>query len=149
VNRCNITDRVDECLSPDGQYKVITTRDETGHSLSLVRAGDNTILEGYYHGPLNKAAGIVWAPDSSRFLFTIGRSVHTARVDSAGYLQIIPEIDDRWPSQYTPNGSLVYYLKPVGAEGASDIFVVGPDGSGARNLTNAPSAHKTCPRWRP
>jgi serine/threonine protein kinase len=149
VNKCNITDRVDACLSPDGQYKVVTDRKEDGHTLALWDALTNAILEGYYHGPLNKTAGIEWAPNSRRFLFTIGRSVHTAQVGSAGYLQIIPEIDDIWPPQYTPDGSLVYYLKPVGSEGASDILVVSPDGANPRNLTNAPTAHKLCPRWRP
>jgi serine/threonine-protein kinase len=150
VNKCNVTDRVDVCLSPDGQYKAVTDRvGEAGHTVALWRASDNEILEGYYQGPLNKAAGIVWAPDSSRFLFTIGRSVHTAQVGSAGYLQIIPEIDDTWPPQYMPDGSFIYYLKPVGSEGASDILVVSPDGSTMRNITNAPAAYKMCPRWRP
>jgi len=62
---------------------------------------------------------------------------------------IIPEISDAWLPQFMPDGALVYYLKPVGAEGAADIFIVGPDGSNPRNLTNAPSAFKMCPRWRP
>ena len=75
--------------------------------------------------------------------------MHTAQLGSAGYLQIIPEIDDVWPPQYSPDGSLVFYLKPVGSEGVSDLFVVNSDGSNARNLTNAPSAFKLCPRWRP
>jgi Tol biopolymer transport system component len=75
--------------------------------------------------------------------------VNTSRVDSAGYQQVIPEIDDRWPPQFIPGGSGIYYLKPVGAEGASDVYVVAPDGNNARNLTNAPSAHKMCPRWHP
>jgi hypothetical protein len=140
--------KADECLSPDDVYKVVTAHDPGGHSLALWRASDNAILEGYYYGASNKDAGIEWSPDSQHFLFAIGRSVHTAQVDSAGYLQIIPEIDDRWPPQYAPDGSLVYYLKPEGSEGASDIYVVGPDGSNARNITNVPSAHKLCPRWR-
>jgi Tol biopolymer transport system component len=149
VSKCNITDRVDACLSPDGQYKVVTDRTENGHMLSLWNASDNSILEAYYHGPLNKGAGIEWASDSRRFLFTIGRSVHIAQVGSASYLQIIPEIEDSWPPQFVPGGLLIYYLKPEGSEGAADIFVVSPDGSNMRNLTNAPSTHKMCPRWRP
>jgi hypothetical protein len=149
VNKCTITDSVDACPSPDGQYKVVTNRVTEGHTVALWRTSDNEVLEGYYQGSLNKAAGIVWAPNSQRFLFTISRSVHTAQVGSAGYLQIIPELDDAWPAQYSPDGSFVFYLKPVGSEGASDIFVVSPDGSNPRNLTNAPTAHKSCPRWRP
>jgi hypothetical protein len=115
----------------------------------LWRVSDNAILHGYYQGPLSKAVGIIWASNSYRFLFGINRSVHTARVDDAGYLQIIPQIEDTWPPQFTPDGSLIYYLKPVGSEGAADIFIVNLDGSGATNLTNAPSAHKMCPRWHP
>lgn len=149
VRKCSITDRIDECASPDDVYKVVTSGHERGHSVALVRASDGAVIHGYYDGRLNEPMGIQWSPDSQRFLFTVGRTVNTARVDSAGYQQVVPEIDDRWPPQYIPGGSLIFYLKPVGAEGASDVYVVAPDGSNARNVTNAPSAHKMCPRWRP
>jgi hypothetical protein len=149
VSKCSITDRIDECASPDGVYKVVTSGHERGHSVALVRASDGSVIHGYYDGRLNEPMGIQWSPDSQRFLFTVGRTVNTARVDNAGYQQVIPEIDDRWPPQFIPGGSLIYYLKPVGAEGASDVYVLAPDGNSARNLTNAPSAHKMCPRWRP
>jgi serine/threonine protein kinase len=149
VAKCAISDSVDVCLSPDGQYKVVTDRTPEGHTVALWRASDNEVLEGYYQGSLNKAAGIEWSPDSTHFLFTIGRSVHAAQVGSAGYSQIIPDTDDTWPPQYSSDGSTVYYLKPVGSAGITDIAAVGPDGSNARNLTNAPTAQKLCPRWRP
>jgi hypothetical protein len=43
---------------------------------------------------------------------------------------------------------MLYYLKPSGSEGASDVFIINIDGTGERNLTNAPIAHKFCPRWQ-
>jgi serine/threonine protein kinase len=149
VAKCAVSDSVDVCLSPNGQFKVVTNRVPEGHTVALWRASDNEVLEGYYQGSINKAAGIEWSPGSQRFLFTIGRSVHTAQVGSAGYTQIAPEIDDIWPPQYSPDGSAVYYLKPVGSGGATEVYAVGPDGSNLRNLTNAPTAAKLCPRWRP
>jgi len=149
VSKCYVTDRIDACGSPDSQYEVLTDQVEGGHTITLRRTGESEILQFYYQGPMNEPMGIEWAPNSTQFLFTVGRSVNTAYITGPGYVLIIPEIDDTWPPQFTPDGSLVYYLKPVGAEGASDIFVLGPDGSNPRNLTNASSAHKLCPRWRP
>jgi serine/threonine-protein kinase len=149
VSKCNITDRTDACRSPDGQYEVITNQTDNGHTVTLRRAGESEILHFYYQGRLNEPLGIQWAPNSTQFLFTTDRTVQAAYISGPGYAPIIPELSDAWPPQFTPDGALVYYLKPVGAEGASDIFVVGPDGSNPRNLTNAPSAFKMCPRWRP
>jgi hypothetical protein len=49
--------------------------------------------------------------------------------------------------QYTADGTYVFYPKPVNGA-ISDIFLAYPDGTGERNLTNAPIAVKQCPRWR-
>ncbi len=148
VNYCPIAATVGSCPSPNGAYKVNTNRVAEGRfSLSLWRVSDNKLMEGYYEGPLNIEAGINWAPDSSHFLFTIDQSVYRADVGQAGYRRVIPFKSDAWPLQYTPDGEYVYYLKPVNGA-IADIFIARPDGSGERNLTNAPIAEKMCPRWR-
>lgn len=146
-SRCNIGG-VAECLSPNGQYKVITNQLNGNFTLALWRVSDNTSLRYYYTGPLNSSIGIVWAYHSQAFMFTVNRTVNRGLVDADGYIQVIPEIDGTWPPQYSPDGSLIYYLKPVGSAGASDIFVVDPNGSNARNLTNSPNTQKLCPRWQ-
>ncbi|MBN1488204.1 MAG: protein kinase [Anaerolineae bacterium] len=149
VRKCNITSSVDVCPSPDGVYNVIVQRPAGDYQVVLVRISDNTIVEGYYVGPLNPNPGIIWAPDSSHFLFTIGNTVHKATVGTPGYQQVIPEISDIWPPQYTADGTALFYMKPVGSEGATDIFIINLDGTNMRNLTNSPSTQKSCPRWNP
>ena len=104
--------------------------------------------ERYYQGLLDTMVGIQWAWNSQYFIFGVDRIINVIQVGAGGYKQAISYYDDRWPPQFSPDGSLLYFLKPVGNEGASDVFVVNVDGSGERNLTNAPIAHKFCPRWR-
>jgi hypothetical protein len=80
-------------------------------------------------------------------LFTVDQSVYRADVGKDGFRRVIPFKDGKWPLQYTPNGSRVYYLKPVSGA-IADIFVANPEGQGERNLTNAGITIKLCPRWK-
>jgi len=144
---CEIASTVDSCLSPNGQYKVNTNSIPTGHSITLWRASDDTMLESIYQGPLNWEAGINWAPDSSHFLFTVDATVYRANIGEAGFNAVVPYKTPDWPLQYTPDGQYVYFLKPMGGA-ITDLFVARPDGSGERNLTHSPITEKLCPRWR-
>jgi hypothetical protein len=146
--RCSIAGTVDSCPSPNGQFKVNTSRTQgSDYQITLWRTSDNKMLEAIYTGPLNIHPGMNWSPDSSHFLFTVGQSVYRADVDQAGYRIILPFKHDTWPLQYTPDGAFVYYLKPVSGK-ISDVFLARPDGTGERNLTRSPIAIKLCPRWR-
>jgi hypothetical protein len=134
-----------ECPSPDGQYKVSIWHNEaSGYSLSVYRVSDNALLFPIYQGKLNTNEPILWAPDGSRFYFTIDHTLHQATPYSAGYSPVIPIAYEPYLS---PDGSMIVYLQPVGTVGAYDIWVANADGSNARNLTNAPDAYKLCPRW--
>lgn len=146
-SRCT-TGGIAECISPDGQYKVITNQLNGDSSVALWRASDNTSIRAYYQGPLNNNIGIVWAHHSQAFMFAVNRTVNRCLANTAGYIQVIPEIDTSWPPQYSPDGSVIYYLKPVGSVGASDIFMVDANGNNASNLTNNPNTQKLCPRWQ-
>lgn len=146
-DRCPIAGTVDSCTAPNGQFKVNTNHTDSGYSVTLWRASDNKMLEAYYQGPLNIHPGLNWAPDSSYFLFTVDQTVYRADVGKAGYYLVIPFKEYAWPLQHTPDGAHVFYPKPVNGA-IADIFIARPDGSGERNLTNAPIAMKMCPRWR-
>ena len=148
VNKCNITARTDACTSPDGRYKVITHQVDLGvHSLSIHTADDSE-QRAYYQGPLNRTVGIQWTPDSQRVIFGVGSIINIIQAGVDGYKQVTAHVDDTWPAQISPDGSMLYYLQAVGSVGALDVFAVNLDGSGLRNLTNAPIAYKLCPRWR-
>ena len=147
VRKCNITERTDACESPDKQYKVITnlSGSEWTVNLQTVATGSD---QWYYTGVVNRDIGIQWALNSRYALFGVQNTVNVIAVGVPSYQQVISYMDPNWPPQFAPNGTLLYYLRPVGSEGASDVFVVNVDGTGERNITNAPIAHKLCPRWR-
>jgi hypothetical protein len=147
VERCQIAGTVGSCPSPDGKLKVNTNNMGDRFSVVLFNVTENRIQEAYYEGPLNIYVGLNWAPDSSHFLFTADSSVYRADVGRGGVYRIIPVKDAEWPLQYSPAGDIIMYLKPVNGA-IADVFVAQPDGSGERNLTNAPISVKLCPRWR-
>lgn len=147
IERCPIAGTVGSCPSPNGLYKVNTSNQGSYFSVVLWNVTENKMQEAYFEGALNIYPGLNWAPDSSHFLFTVDQSVYRADVGKPGYRQVIPFKEKEYPLQYTPDGSYVYYLKPVSGA-ISDIFLARPDGSGERNLTNAPISIKLCPRWR-
>jgi serine/threonine protein kinase len=148
TSRCQIAGTVGSCPSPNGLWKVNTANSGGGSfSLILWDVNANKMKTAYYQGKLNIYVGLNWAPDSSHFLFTVDHSVYRADVSKDGFHQVIPFKDREWPLQYTPDGTRVYYLKPVSGANA-DIFVANPDGSGERNLTNAGITMKLCPRWK-
>ena len=147
-NKCGLTERTDVCTSPNGAYKVITNFvGDWQYSLSVQIVADSSDMW-YYQGKLNTDFGIRWAWNSQRFIFGVDGVINVIRPGAGGYAQVISFYDDSWPPQFSPDGAQLYYLKPVGSEGASDVFIVNVDGTGERNLTNAPIAHKFCPRWQ-
>ena len=120
---------------------------DVGWTVNLENVADGS-NKWYYQGHLNRDMGVQWAPSSRYAMFGIQTTAYVIPADGQDLKQVITFMDTSWSPQFSPDGSVIYYLKPVGSEGASDIFVVNADGSGDRNLTNSPFAHKSCPRWR-
>jgi len=148
MSRCGITERTDACPSPDGNYKLVTSFvEDVGHDV-LIQNVASGALQWYYQGRLNTGVGIQWSSTSQVVMFAVGKTANVIRPGVEGYKQAVPAFSEEWSPQFSPDGSLIYYLRPVGSEGASDVFAIGIDGTGERNLTNAPLAHKLCPRWR-
>lgn len=141
--RCTIS-HPKECPAPNGVYKVVLWETDGVFSMGVHRVDDNSFVRGIYDGPLNRYEPIIWAPDSSRFYFTINHTLHSASPEAAGYQPILPIAYETYMSA---DGSMFLYLQPVGAGGAYDIWVANTDGSNAHNVTNAPDAFKVCARW--
>ncbi len=147
VMKCGVTERVDACASPDGKYKLITSFHDYVYDILLEDVASGT-QEYYATVPLNTKMGVVWSWNSQYVLFTVDRTVNVIQVGASGYRQLIPTIEDTWPPQFSPDSTMVYFLLPVGSEGAADLCVVDVATGQITNLTNAPIAHKFCPRWR-
>jgi len=145
---CAVTERSDACTSPDGAYRLITSflpGWEWAVLLEDVAAGDEHFV---YQGKLSQEAGVRWDPTSRRVAFGIGQSIQVVTPGFDSYVQAVSAYDPTWPVQFSPDGSTLLFVRPSGGEGNSDVFLVGVDGSGERNLTNAPAAQKMCPMWR-
>ncbi|MGC9336208.1 MAG: hypothetical protein ACP5JJ_18865, partial [Anaerolineae bacterium] len=112
--------------------------------MSVRRTSTDEVVQTVYRGPLNREEPILWAPDGSRFYFTIDHTLHQASLLTAGYSPVIPIA---YEPRLAPGGSMILYRVPVGQVGAYDIWVASADGSNQRNVTNAPDAYKLCPRW--
>ncbi len=149
VNVCKLAGTVGSCPAPNGAVKANTSNLGDGNfAVTLVRANDGQQLRSYYIGKLHIWSGLNWAPDSSHFIFTDqNMGVIRANVDKDGYNVILGVKYNDWPMQFTPDGSYLYYLKLVSGANA-DVFIIRSDGSGERNITNAPITKKMCPRWK-
>jgi serine/threonine protein kinase len=133
-----------ECPSPDGVHKVVLWEQRGNFSLSIYRVSDNQMLENVYNGSLNRDEPILWAPDSSRFYFTVDHTLHMARPGAAGYQ---PVLSTAYEPYLSPDGSMILYRLPVGTVGAYDVMVANYDGSNQHNTTSAPEVYKLCARW--
>ena len=141
--RCTIS-HPKECPAPNGVYKVNLWESKGNFSMSVHRVEDNSIVHAVYDGPLDRYEPILWAPDSSRFYFTIKDTLHYAAPEVAGYHVVLPLAFEPYLS---PDGSMILYKQPAGTVGAYDIWVANADGSNPRNVTNAPETYKDCARW--
>jgi Tol biopolymer transport system component len=147
VNKCNLTERTDACTSPDGNYRVITNFVKgVGWTVNLENVTDGS-SQWYYQGNLNRDIGIQWSPNSRYAIFGVQNAITVIPI-GGDLRQLVDFLSTDWPPQFSPDGSVLYYLKPVGSAGASDVFAVNMDTGASWNMTNAPNAHKMCPRWR-
>ncbi|MCP4542057.1 MAG: serine/threonine protein kinase [Chloroflexi bacterium] len=141
--RCGLA-RVTECVAPNGVYKVALWETDGNYSMGVHRVDDNVMVHAIYNGRLNASVPILWSPDSSRFYFAIGDTLHSASPGSEGYQPVIPFAREPYLS---PDGSMILYLQPVGTVGAYDVMVANADGSNQHNVTNVPGTYKECARW--
>lgn len=141
-NFCAIGSAVNVCTSPNGTWEVVADR-TSGQYVITTRPPGTENYTFVYQGPIDVDEGIRWSPGSDSFLFVIGDAVYRAFPDGS-YSQIIPQA---YGPIFSPDGSLILYLKPVGP-GVRDVFVSNNDGSGARNVTNTAGIDKRCPAWR-
>ena len=146
--RCSLTERTDVCGSPDAKWQLITAFQEGWTYAVLVKNVNTNAEEWYYQGKLNTTYDIAWSPNSQYVTFGVNQAVNVIRAGVGGYQGLIGYYNEDWLPQFSPDGSMLLYLKPEGSAGNSDAFIVGLDGSGEKNLTKAPNMAKLCPRWQ-
>jgi Tol biopolymer transport system component len=74
-----------------------------------------------------------WAPDGRRIAFVRGRGIATIGIDTTNE-RLLTEADDYSP-RWSPDGSLIAFQRSDLHKGSEAVFVVRPDGTGLRRVT--------------
>lgn len=143
--RCSLAASVNVCKSPNGKIEAVVTFYDQKPAVIVLRAaggqGGETFL---YSGELSSREPLAWSPDGARFTFVEKNgTVFLARTDGSGYSGLTNGSDVMW----SPDGTMLLFSRYAGA--VRELFVIAPDGSGERNVSNAGLIDKLCPAWRP
>lgn len=100
-----------------------------------------------------------WSPDGTRLVFNAtidGPGIYVVGIDGSGLSKIASTASQYigrpvWSPAAAADGreKILFEDEGVGAKGFRDLFVVNPDGTGRRNVSNTPSSEETSPAWAP
>lgn len=93
-----------------------------------------------------------WSPDDSQLVFQSNRSGHwvlyTMNVDGSDVRALTLDQYSSVCPVWSPDGNWIVYVSN-GEDEWEDVWVIRPDGSGARNVTNTPAVNESHPHWSP
>ena len=140
--------------SPDGRLLMLATVGASGSQLYTMSYPEGQLTQ-VTSSPLKKLCPS-WSPDGTRAAVSRGVTLDDAElviIDLAtkietpvfathpGFTVICP--------QWSPDGTRIAFHAGAGTQGPSEIYVVGVDGTGLRNLTNTPDRFESYPAWSP
>ncbi len=93
-----------------------------------------------------------WSPDGSRLVFQSNKSgdwvLYTMNADGSDVAALTEDQFRSVGPVWSPDGTLILYVSNNEDEW-EDLWVVHPDGTGKRNVTNTLSVNESHPHWRP
>jgi len=126
--------------SPDGREIVFMSDRDGFYELYVIRA-DGSALRRLTHRerPPGELCCPDWSPDGTRIAyFGPGRQVHVMRADGSDRRKVsnVPGLAT-YPS-WSPDGNWIVFthVPAVGDSDGAELFIVGADGQGQRQLTN-------------
>jgi len=97
-----------------------------------------------------------WSPDGSKITFTRACQHNRCPTQQPPHIWVVnadgsnpTQLTDTlaWSHAWSPDGTKIIFGGP--ASGASDLFVINPDGSGLTNITNTDGKYEWSPSWQP
>jgi TolB protein len=151
--------------SPDGT-KIAFTSNRDGHDYEIyvkdITTGKVSQLTDNFEDPRGFAPEIqdvapVWSPDGTKIAFARtfpveefpGWSIMLLDADGSNERRLTNGNSD-FPEAWSPDGTRIAFLRdPFSDDPSSDIWVMHPDGSEQRNLTNTPVPTEEGVDWKP
>jgi tol-pal system beta propeller repeat protein TolB len=96
---------------------------------------------------------VSWSPDNSRIVFTLLKdaqwNLYVMRADGSQTVRLtLPEGLEGHSPNWSPDGKHIAFNARRGQGAQSDIYLIGADGTGLKQLTSEPS-NDTAPAWSP
>lgn len=95
-----------------------------------------------------------WSPDGSRLAYTRAGDVYVVSSPGTGARRVTSGTEDDSHPDWSPDGRELVFARHAGVD--KDLWVIGPDGSGLRRLTNVHLGRGPCaiiqassPAWSP
>ena len=140
--------------SPGGE-RIAFVSERTGDPEIWVMAADGSRQTNISRSPGSMDYDPEWSPDGELIIFSSNRGppetgtpfgLWTMRPDGSDLRRLPVRNEARWPA-WSPDGARIVY-SGLSADGNTEIFVAGADGSGAVNLSRSAGVDEM-PRWSP
>ncbi|MGH7568061.1 MAG: hypothetical protein ACREL9_03675 [Gemmatimonadales bacterium] len=132
--------------SPDGGKIAFSSDREGGRKIFVMNADGSTAVRLMPPDAENPA----WSPDGSKLAFESLDDIYVVSTDGIGAVNLTNHAQDDAQAAWSPNGSQLAFVS--NRDGAYDVWLMNPDGSGALNLTGSlltGATNEFYPAWSP
>jgi Tol biopolymer transport system component len=132
--------------SPDGRQIAFTRRDSTGRGLYVVDSSgqdERLLLEGNWTCP-------AWSPDGRWLVFSVGYGgvIHKVKANGDSLTQLTFEGACFFP-EWSVHNRIAYDSNENDPRGASVLWLMDPDGSNRKDISEHGVGEWRCPSWSP
>lgn len=136
-------------FSPDGDSIIFTSERDGNAEIYRIPAGGGSAVN-LTNRPQTDDEMADWSPDGTRITFNSGSTSREAgtfkiwvmNADGSGQTNLSGDRGGEFDPSWSPDGKLILF-------DSSDLYVMAPDGSDLKNLTNTAGADEQTSDWQP